>query len=72
MGNGLITFVILALLGTLIFSAVLPSIADSTVGIQNTGNITGASSVMVGLILLIVVIGFILLILKTSGIDIGV
>lgn len=61
---------IMVLVEVVIFSAIIGTLALSITGAigDNNSNITGASAVLMGLISLFVVIGFIVMILKQSGV----
>ncbi len=52
----------------LIFTSVIGVMAQSVATTQiNNSNVTGASAIMIGLVVLFVVIGFIVVILKQTG-----
>jgi hypothetical protein len=52
------------LIVAVLLGALLPTIANSTIGIAGTGNITGATAVVVALVPLFIVI---IIILKLAG-----
>lgn len=45
------------LVAAVLLGALLPTIADNTIGIQGKGNVTGPTSIFVGLVPLFLVIG---------------
>lgn len=63
--------IISALIAVVIFGAVIGIMTDSTIGKQDTGNITGATSTMVGLIPIFVVIGVLVAILSGAGLKVA-
>lgn len=60
--------VIGGLIVLVLVGALLPTIADNTIGIQGTGNITGATSTLLGLTPLILIIGLVVVLLAGAGI----
>jgi hypothetical protein len=54
-----------------IFASLIGVIASQITAAAGDGNVTGAAAVMLGLTTLFVVIGFVVAILKTSGLKTG-
>ena len=48
-----------AVIVAVVLGALIGTVADSTIGVQNTGNVTGPTSIMVGLVPLFLVIAVI-------------
>lgn len=68
----LVAYAIAVILIVSIFGALLPSIADSTIGINvSDSNITGANYVLASLIVLILTIVVLIGFVKMAGISIG-
>jgi len=63
----LMKYIIGATLAVLVLGALITTIADETVGRQGVGNITGATSVMLGLVPVILLIGVVWKLWKGSG-----
>ncbi len=63
----MMNFVIVALIGAVVFAALIPTIATQIVGATGTENVTGAASTLLGLTTLFVVIGFIIVLLGVIG-----
>lgn len=67
-GYGLMSLIIGGLIAAVVFGALLPTIADNTIGIANTGNISGATATLVTLVPLALSIGIVVLLFKKSGV----
>jgi hypothetical protein len=59
----IVTLIIAVFLAIIIATALLPTIADQTIGVSGTGNITGVTATIVDLIPLFYAIGIILIVL---------
>lgn len=71
MADNSLGMIISALIAVVIFGAVIGIMTDSTIGKQGTGNVTGATSTMVGLIPIFVVIGVLVAILSGAGLKVA-
>jgi len=63
-------FIILAIIAVVFFGAVIGTIADYTIGKQDTGNVTGATSALLGLLPIVVVIGVMIGLLGVAGLKV--
>lgn len=70
-GTQLMNLIIFGLVGAVLLGALLGTIADNTIGIQNTGNITGATSTLVGLVPIALLIGVVVAFFAMAGIKVA-
>lgn len=70
-GVAVLGFVIGALVAAVVFGSVIPTIADNTIGISGTGNVTGATATLIDLVPLFVTIGVLLGLLTAAGLKVS-
>ncbi len=66
----LLNLIIAGVIGAVVFGAVIGTIADNTIGISGTGNVTGATATLVDLVPLFVTIAVLIAIIGLVGIKI--
>lgn len=59
----MIASAILAVVAIIIVGALLPTVTDFTIGLQGTGNVTGATSTVLGVVPIIFIVGFLVALL---------
>ena len=59
-----VEYIIQIAVSALVLAAVLPTIADNTIGIAGTKNVTGVTGILVGLVPFLIVVAFIVMLTK--------
>jgi len=70
-GVSVLGLIIGALIAAVFLGAVIGVIADSTIGIAGTGNVTGATGTLLELIPIIIMIGVIVALLTAAGLKVA-
>lgn len=69
-GIGVLGLIIGSIIAVVFLGATIGLIADNTIGIQGTGNVSGATSTMLGLVPIIFLIGVIVSLLGLAGLKV--